>query len=715
MDKPSGVLIAEPRVRRPAPVPPLKLLIQWEPRHRVFLSNLVDLLLRRQPPPLRITAQPARFWPDVFVPAGASWTSFSESLLWHLLVIILFVWGQSRVWTPVKRFQQKDAFRHTITYYPLAPSFRAAESRASDVHGSARVRRPKPPVPEHQAAARESAMPVNPEQKPSLVTPPDIKEATGKLPDLATPRGAAPMAPFPTGSRQNALSGAMGVVAPPAHLDPAAPRRPMLPQTSAVAPAPELGTSSGRAIGTASAGGVRIVPPPPSVQNAGDAAGTGRLSSLPAGMHVVTPPPSVQGAGTGTRSRAIAATQVVPPPASVEGAGNSANAGRLSSLSGAGGNVVHPPPSLQGAGGDSRLHAMAGAGSLVVPPPASVEGAGGSARSGRRSSLSDAGQNVVNPPPSVQGAGGDPRLRTMGGGGSAAVPPPASVEGTGGPAGTGRVSSLSGAGPTVVPPSPPLQGTGETARAGLATGGSEPVPPPPSVHGSAGTGEGTRVGALSGAASGAVPPTPSVETASNSGGDRLGSLPGNGSQILAPAPSSERATNLGGGTARVLDPAPMISPSGAVPPPPQPSFQPESALDQSKATVEELPLGMIGLVFELPGTSFFSNFEVFVAKRKLGKEHLELIKLVYEFLPYQRRLSEYNLNNLPPRVIKLRVIPDPSCNESLGQMLELHADPNRPLTQYPKLPAALLSQDLNTVLPCYRTNADDFQKAMLHK
>jgi len=134
--------------------------------------------------------------------------------------------------------------------------------------------------------------------------------------------------------------------------------------------------------------------------------------------------------------------------------------------------------------------------------------------------------------------------------------------------------------------------------------------------------------------------------------------------------------------------------------------------NQNEATIEELPLGVLGVVFAAPGTSFFSNFEVFVAKRRVGKDQLQLIKLVYEFLPYQRRLSEYDLNNLPPRVIKLRVTPDPSCDEPLGQIIQFHADPNRPAAEDPKLPAALRSSDLNAVLPCYRTTAGDFQKAM---
>jgi hypothetical protein len=137
-----------------------------------------------------------------------------------------------------------------------------------------------------------------------------------------------------------------------------------------------------------------------------------------------------------------------------------------------------------------------------------------------------------------------------------------------------------------------------------------------------------------------------------------------------------------------------------------------SVNSENDPIVEELPLGLLGLVFAAPGSSYFSNFEVFVAKRRVGKDQLQLIKLVYEFLPYQRRLSEYDLNNLPPRVIKLKVTPDPSCDEPLGQVIQPHTDSTRPATESPKLPAALRSADLSAVLPCYRTTADDFQKAM---
>src|SRR5208282_4049448 len=145
MDKAPGVLIAIQRVQRSAPTPRLRLLTELEPRHRVF------------------------------VPSGARWSSFMESMLCHLLLLILFVWGQSRVWTPVKLFPQQNAVHRSITYYPLRQSFPAAESRVTSVGARSRPKHASPRKPPHQ-----SAMPVTPQQKPSIVTPPDIKQATAR-------------------------------------------------------------------------------------------------------------------------------------------------------------------------------------------------------------------------------------------------------------------------------------------------------------------------------------------------------------------------------------------------------------------------------------------------------------------------------------------------------------------------------------------------------
>lgn len=621
MDKAPGVLIANERVPRrvpaPAPAPRLRLLIELEPRHRVFMHNLADLLLSRRPPQLRLTSRPARYWNDVFVPTGAPWSAFAESMLLHLLLVVLVVWGQSRVWTSVELFPQQRV-RHTpITYYPPKPSFRAAESRAPSVR--ARVKRTQP-------AAHQPTMPVTPQQAHSIVTPPDLKQATARMPNLPSSHVVTPMVPFPATSslQRNAMAGPSGVVAPAPQVDRAAARRMASPSASAVAPAPELGGSlSQRATSAANADGSRVVPPPPAVQIAGNSGRGERAGSLSARTNVVPPPPSVQGA---------------------------AGDARLGSLTGSGSQVVPPPPSLQGTSNSGRAGRLtSGAGPNVVPPPPSVQGASNGARDSRSGSI--AGSQVVQPPPSVQGAGNG----------------------------------------------------SEHARLGALLGaGSEVVKPPPTVDGAGNAG--ARIGSLSGNGSQIVPPPPAVESASNSGG-RLGSLGGNGpgdvSQAAPPTSSVSGAGNAGGSTAgKLLQPMDPLTEDAA-------SSTPDANND-SKATFEELPLGLLGVVFVPPGTSYFSNFEVFVAKRRIGKD-LQLIKLVYEFLPYQRRLSEYNLNNLPQRVIKLRVVPDPSCDESLGQMIQTYSDATSKTTD---LPAALRSTDLTAMLPCYRTTASDFEKAM---
>jgi len=630
MDKAPGVLIASRTAQRSVPPPRLRLLIEWEAGHRVFFGNLADLLLSRTVPPFPTTSRPARFWNDVFVPAGAPWSSFAESMLLHLLLIVLVVWGQSKVWVSVKLFPQRDQFHRSITYYPPAKrSFRAAEGRAPTPRTRSRVNHASLPRPSHQPA-----IPVRPEQKPSLVTPPDIKQATAKLPNLPNAHPFTPMEPFSAAAdaRRNRAAEPSGVVAPPPQLDQATARQLAPPQASAVAPAPELnGPSAGRAVKSPNSSGSAVVPPPPSVQNAGDSARVGRLNSTAgAGPNVVPPPPAVQGAAHGVArlgSAVGAGSQVVPPPPSVQGVGNS-SAARLSSLSGTGPNVVPPPPAVQGTGNASaRLGSMARAGSQVVPPPPSVQGSNGPAGGARLGPFSSVG----------------------------AVPPPPSLQSSNGAAGGARLGPLSGAGPEV-------------------------VPPPPSVENGADSGARGRVGSFSG----------------NGAAD--------GSQVLPPPTSVEGTGNArAGGAGKVLDPMDPL-PTGAAAGTP-------GGNNENEIAVEDLPLGLIGVVFAAPGTSFFSNFEVFVAKRRVGKD-LRLIKLVYEFLPYQRRLSEYNLNNLTPRVIKLRVTPDPSCDESLGQMLRSETDPTRLATEYAKLPAALRSSDLTAVLPCYRTNAGDFQKAM---
>src|SRR6266478_3073278 len=692
MDKGLGLLSSETIAIPIKADPRLKLLFELPPRYEVFLDNLADLLSPPKVPPLETTTPPGTFWTDVFVRGRMPWRSMQESIIWHL-VSSLLLWslsGQEWVLHREPHVRQHSARESHITYYPPSQTYSA---RASS-HPKTRVRTHPQPVAAHprplQVAHQAS-------RAARLVVPPDLKSATASRPNLGPSSPALPPVPLSATERgRSPLAGGLtSVVAPPPTVSPSGNRPGGGLPTSVVGPPPDAsGISARRAAAPPasasvvappptlqgwmrkieslfgdswSGAGSQVVPPPPSVPETG---GTGVASwSGGGGSQVIPPPPSVAGTGVGGRgSLGAAGTQVVPPPPSVQGMGG----GRTKSLSAAGAGVVPPPPSIPATGdkeGRSGLHSLSANGAPIIPPPPSMRGAGGSGGPG--SSLSGPGTRVVPPPPSLQGTGSSGaggRTSALSGPGPSVVPPPPSVSGTGG-SGGGRIGSLSGNGTGVVPPPPSVQGGGGTAsRVGSLSGtGTAVVPPPPSVSGSGGNGEGRQMASLAGGepAVGAPPAGP----------------PGGG----GPGPT---------GPLQQMDddipPGADLPPTADSPPP---------------GPAEEFPLRLVSLALPTQGSSFFSNYEVFIAERRLPKGHAQLIKLVYVFLPYQKRLSEYIQSNA--RVYTLRVTRDTSCDESLMQMT--WSDSEQDFGDSNPFPGA----DRNSRLPCYRTTAEDYQKALV--
>src|SRR5256884_7331642 len=341
------------------------------------------------------------------------------------------------------------------------------------------------------------------------------------------------------------------------------------------------------------------------------------------------------------------------------------------------GSVAAPPPEVKAV---SLRRGIITPNAGVVGPPPTVNG------SIRKVGDINIGQSgIVEPSPQLpmheqHTFSGMPQA-TLGSLATSVVPPPASVQSPGTLAGR-RVSSLSSTGPQVVPPAPSVQGTGNSA------------------------GEG-RVSSLSSTGLQVVPPPAAVQGAGNSGtGGRANSLSNTGLQVVPPAPSVQGAGNSGtGGSAMAMSIPPVVtSPSRPV-------------IDNSRGPVEnprgqvteEMAIRLIGLALALPSSSYFSNYEVFIAERRISKVASQLIKLVYVSLPYQRRLSEYGLNN--SKVYKLRVSRDRTCDESLLQMTWPETDPH-PGSQYSTDSPGLNPNDRNGMLPCYRTTADDYRKAL---
>ena len=135
---------------------------------------------------------------------------------------------------------------------------------------------------------------------------------------------------------------------------------------------------------------------------------------------------------------------------------------------------------------------------------------------------------------------------------------------------------------------------------------------------------------------------------------------------------------------------------------------PTPDLDLSHRVFQDLQLRVIGLAWAPPRSSYFSNFEVFIAEKMVSKSESQYIKLVYVFLPYQMRLSQYGAD--VSRIRRLRVTRDSSCDENLMQMM-WPEDENGSASRSGN-PAAPQSAKRSELLPCYITTADDYARAM---
>jgi len=405
------------------------------------------------------------------------------------------------------------------------------------------------------------------------------------------------------------------------------------------------------------AGWTSAVAPAPDVSQAGG----GRSHSYQ--ISVIAPPPGVAGISSG-REVAVPEAVVVSPLPSLQGSMRNLGEGNIGHV-----RVVEPAPRLpfdeQHAGLGMALAGLSGLTGSVVAPPPSVRGYETSG-TGRAGPVSNTGLQVVEPAPSLSTQGrhalGMPRGSPGGGLSASVVSPPPSIQADG-TLSNGRTGPVSRNGAQVVGPAPSLFGQ-EQAALGI-----------------------DRASLSGNAADSVVPPAPSIQGEGTFGNSRGGSATGSGSQVVPPAPSVQdtyASATLGRPTAMDL--------RSTVATPPKP-------LLDDRRRVQELQLRLVALASATPGSSYFSNYEVFIAERRIGKDESQLIKLVYVSLPYQRRLSEYAVDN--SRVYKLRVTRDQACDESLLQMTWTDTDLRS-------------SNDRNSMLPCYRTTADDYRRAVRH-
>ena len=126
---------------------------------------------------------------------------------------------------------------------------------------------------------------------------------------------------------------------------------------------------------------------------------------------------------------------------------------------------------------------------------------------------------------------------------------------------------------------------------------------------------------------------------------------------------------------------------------------------------ESMRFRLVALAWNHPRSSFFSSEEVFIAEKELTKDETRLVKLVFEFLPYQPRLSEEGLDY--STLHELRATRDPQCDETLAQITTGPTGDWRQGQSHLKYStdAPSLNPARNKVsLPCYVTSADDYTR-----
>jgi len=145
------------------------LQYELEPWAKVFSRNLADLLLRREPPAVEVTAQPVPVPPDTFIRTGIEWWRFAESYGGHIafIIAVYFLSTSSLFHRPVRL---QSPFENTqIAYYPVSeylPPIR------SEQRGEAKPRKGQPKLAKQEILS----VPPNPDNNhQTIITPPQVK------------------------------------------------------------------------------------------------------------------------------------------------------------------------------------------------------------------------------------------------------------------------------------------------------------------------------------------------------------------------------------------------------------------------------------------------------------------------------------------------------------------------------------------------------------
>jgi TonB family protein len=269
--------------RRPVPSldpePELRLLLELEPRGKAFIENVACFF--RRPRMVSTPSPPAKFWPDVFVPAGSPWGRVAESLLLQTLGVLALITVSNAIGmllphVPRVRFEDQ-IYHYDISNY-LPPLDTGSEPAPKPRQGQ--------PLLAKQKIISLPPRPDNFEQ--TIISPVEVKLPSNlKLPNIVawTERPGVPSAAVTRSVAQLAVPNLPLDVIPPAP-------DPLRRETS------QLRTPDALA---------RVIEPPPSPSNLNS------TRKLEATTSIIEPPPEAK---LNPRAINAPAPSVIEPPPS---------------------------------------------------------------------------------------------------------------------------------------------------------------------------------------------------------------------------------------------------------------------------------------------------------------------------------------------------------------------------------------------------------------
>jgi len=127
--------------------------------------------------------------------------------------------------------------------------------------------------------------------------------------------------------------------------------------------------------------------------------------------------------------------------------------------------------------------------------------------------------------------------------------------------------------------------------------------------------------------------------------------------------------------------------------------------------LEPVRLRLVALAWNHVPSTFFASEEIFIAEIEIAKDESRLVKLVYNYLPYQPPLSDSGLDYSV--VHELRAARVPQCDETIGQLtagqLGDWRQDGTQLKYSTDAPVLNLARHKKP-LPCYVTSAADYTR-----